>query len=369
MQETLLRALRCTPEAIAERPARPWLFAVARNLAVDSHRARNARPREVGEAALELVPVADEADRVLESWAVADALRDLRPEHRQVLVQTYYLGRSVAEAATELGIPGGTVKSRTFYALKALKLALEERGSRHELAQRTAATSARARCTCSGPSIPPSARRGVHLSTCPECREELAGLVVAVRSAGSRSGWPELADDDQDELSDAPAAVCPPRRCWCSLLLPHRREARQTRRWRGLAAAVAGGPRGRESGQRGGACMRTTPRDADDSAVAAPGSPRHRDQPGHRCGRDVPPVRGQGLGHGAGDAGGQRRRGGPVPARRHDSSGRTMVVGGWTTSYDEQRRLVPRPGSGRADSVRSFEIMSQGKVLVTVRAH
>jgi RNA polymerase sigma-70 factor, ECF subfamily len=127
VQETLLRAW-LHPEAIAERPARPWLFAVARNLAVDSHRARNARPREVGEAALELVPVADEADRVLESWAVADALRDLRPEHRQVLVQTYYLGRSVAEAAAELGIPGGTVKSRTFYALKALKLALEERG-------------------------------------------------------------------------------------------------------------------------------------------------------------------------------------------------------------------------------------------------
>lgn len=72
--------------------------------------------------------MADEADRVLESWAVADALSDLRPEHRQVLVQTYYLGRSVAEAAAELGIPGGTVKSRTFYALKALKLALEERG-------------------------------------------------------------------------------------------------------------------------------------------------------------------------------------------------------------------------------------------------
>src|ERR1700756_4774096 len=81
VQETLLRAW-LHPEAIAERPARPWLFAVARNLAVDSHRARNARPREVGEAALELVPVADEADRVLESWAVADALRDLRPEHR-----------------------------------------------------------------------------------------------------------------------------------------------------------------------------------------------------------------------------------------------------------------------------------------------
>jgi RNA polymerase sigma-70 factor (ECF subfamily) len=127
VQETLLRAW-LHPEAIAERPARPWLFAVARNLAVDAHRARSARPREVGEAALELVPVADGADRALESWAVADALRVLRPEHRQVLVETYYLGRSVAEAAASLGIPGGTVKSRTFYALRALKLALEERG-------------------------------------------------------------------------------------------------------------------------------------------------------------------------------------------------------------------------------------------------
>ena len=127
VQETLLRAWM-HPEAISERPARPWLFAVARNLAVDAHRARRARRPEVAEVALEVLPVPDEADRVLESWAVADALSALRPEHRQVLVETYYLGRSVAEASLVLGIPAGTVKSRTFYALRALKLALEERG-------------------------------------------------------------------------------------------------------------------------------------------------------------------------------------------------------------------------------------------------
>src|ERR1700722_18099835 len=114
VQETLLRAWQ-HPEAIADRPARPWLFAVARNLAVDSFRARKARPSEVGEGALE-------------SWAVADAIRSLRIEHRSVLLETYYHGRSVAEAASVLGIPAGTVKSRTFYALRALKLALEERG-------------------------------------------------------------------------------------------------------------------------------------------------------------------------------------------------------------------------------------------------
>ena len=127
VQETLLHAW-LHPEAIAERPARPWLFAVARNLAVDAHRARKARPQEVGEGALNLVPVPDEADRVLESWAVADALSALRPDHRQVLLETYYRGRSVAEASAVLGIPAGTVKSRAFYALRALRLALEERG-------------------------------------------------------------------------------------------------------------------------------------------------------------------------------------------------------------------------------------------------
>jgi RNA polymerase sigma-70 factor, ECF subfamily len=127
VQETLLRAWQ-HPEAVADRPARAWLFAVARNLAIDSYRARRARPHEVGEAALELLPAPDEAERALESWAVADALTSLRPEHRRVLLETYYRGKSVAEAALALGVPAGTVKSRTFYALRALRLALEERG-------------------------------------------------------------------------------------------------------------------------------------------------------------------------------------------------------------------------------------------------
>lgn len=127
VQETLLRAWR-HPGALAGRPVRPWLFTVAKNLVVDTYRARRARPAETGDAAIALLPAEDEADRALESWAVADALTALRPEHRQVLVETYYRGRSVAEAASVLGIPSGTVKSRTFYALRALKLALEERG-------------------------------------------------------------------------------------------------------------------------------------------------------------------------------------------------------------------------------------------------
>lgn len=127
VQETIVRAWR-HPQAVADRPARPWLFAVARNLAVDAYRARQSRPAEVGQAALDTLPADEDPDRMLESWAVAEALASLRPDHRKVIVETYYRGCSVAETAVTLGIPAGTVKSRTFYALKALKLALQERG-------------------------------------------------------------------------------------------------------------------------------------------------------------------------------------------------------------------------------------------------
>jgi RNA polymerase sigma-70 factor, ECF subfamily len=129
VQETLLRAWR-HPEALDpdRGPVRSWLFTVARNVAVDAHRARRARPTEVGDDALALVPAVDEIEQALDTWLVSDALATLSPDHRAVLVETYYRGRSVAEAAAVLGVPAGTVKSRTFYALRALRLALEERG-------------------------------------------------------------------------------------------------------------------------------------------------------------------------------------------------------------------------------------------------
>jgi RNA polymerase sigma-70 factor (ECF subfamily) len=130
VQETLIRAWR-HPEAMGpERgPIRPWLYAVARNLAIDATRARAARPREVSDAPLALVESPDEElDHAVDSWVMSEALDSLSPQHREVLVEVYYRGRSVAEAAEVLGVPAGTVKSRTYYALRALKLTLEERG-------------------------------------------------------------------------------------------------------------------------------------------------------------------------------------------------------------------------------------------------
>jgi RNA polymerase sigma-70 factor (ECF subfamily) len=133
VQETLLRAWR-HPEALEEQrgSTRSWLFTVARNLVVDGVRARAVRPSEVSDTALldvaAAVSVEAEVERAVLGWEVADALAELAAHHRDVLVQIFFLGRSVAEAAAALRIPAGTVKSRTYYALRQLRLVLEERG-------------------------------------------------------------------------------------------------------------------------------------------------------------------------------------------------------------------------------------------------
>ncbi|SFL77106.1 sigma-70 family RNA polymerase sigma factor [Geodermatophilus ruber] len=129
VQETLVRAWRHLDRLEpAAAPVRPWLFTVAHHLAVDAHRARRVRPAEVPDDGLEAVPGLDDLDGALDRIIVTDALASLSAEHRAVIVETYFRGRSVGEAAAALGIPPGTVKSRSYYALRALRLALAERG-------------------------------------------------------------------------------------------------------------------------------------------------------------------------------------------------------------------------------------------------
>jgi RNA polymerase sigma-70 factor (ECF subfamily) len=129
VQETVLRAWRHAGRLDAdERPLRPWLFTVASRLVVDDHRARGSRPPEVSAELLELVPADGAVDRSLDRWQVIEALKSLTPAHREVIVETFYRGHSVAEAAQALAVPPGTVKSRVYYGLRALRLALEEQG-------------------------------------------------------------------------------------------------------------------------------------------------------------------------------------------------------------------------------------------------
>lgn len=128
-QETLLRAWQ-HPEILDSEHGspRPWLFTVARNLVIDEWRSKRYQNERSTDQLPEAAEPIDETDSLLQSWAMAEAINTLSGEHRAVLVECYYRGRSVAEAAVRLGIPEGTVKSRTHYALRALRLALEEMG-------------------------------------------------------------------------------------------------------------------------------------------------------------------------------------------------------------------------------------------------
>ena len=128
VQETLFRAWRHPQALDPERGSpRPWLFTTLRNVLIDEWRARSVRPEVVTDEVPELA-TPDHAESAVQSWLVADALRQLSPQHREVLLECYFRGCSVAQAAERIGVPPGTVKSRTYYALRALKLALEERG-------------------------------------------------------------------------------------------------------------------------------------------------------------------------------------------------------------------------------------------------
>lgn len=133
VQETLVRAWKHPELLDPERGSvRAWLFTTARNLSIDAWRRRSSRPTEViTDEVPDLVPVApgdDEVDRAVEAWMIAEALERLTPSHRQVLIECFYRGRSVADAAAVLGVAPGTIKSRTHYALRSLRLALAEMG-------------------------------------------------------------------------------------------------------------------------------------------------------------------------------------------------------------------------------------------------
>lgn len=131
VQETLLRAWRNAHRlgAQGQQSLRPWLVTVARRIAIDDHRSASARPTETYDRELESFPsTSDDTDRVLQSMTVSDALRELSQSHREILIETYFRGRTVPEAADKLNLPLGTAKSRVYYALRALRTALQQRG-------------------------------------------------------------------------------------------------------------------------------------------------------------------------------------------------------------------------------------------------
>ncbi len=130
VQETLLRAWKHADAVEGGRGSvRGWLLTVARNIVTDRYRAKAARPAEVGEQDQEVPAQRDHAEDVVNSMVVLDAMERLSQEHRDVLVQLYYRGRTVGETAELLGVAPGTVKSRSYYALRALRVDMSAAGA------------------------------------------------------------------------------------------------------------------------------------------------------------------------------------------------------------------------------------------------
>ncbi len=135
VQDVMVRAWS-NPDKVHPHAGSPkaWLFTVARRLCIDDHRRRRARHETpvddmtLSAAAARARQYDDVFDRMIEAWHMETALGRLSPEHRAVLDELYYRGHSVNEAAARLGIRTGTVKSRAFYAVRALRAVLEDMG-------------------------------------------------------------------------------------------------------------------------------------------------------------------------------------------------------------------------------------------------
>ncbi|MCT2590291.1 sigma-70 family RNA polymerase sigma factor [Streptomyces sp. N2-109] len=131
VQETFVRAWRAADSFDHRRASlRTWLFAIARNVVTDARRRRAAReplagPAEEGEQQRD---PSDKFDQLLTRIELDEALRRLSPEHRQIVLDVYFLGRTCADLAAELDIPASTVRSRLYYGVRALRGILEEKG-------------------------------------------------------------------------------------------------------------------------------------------------------------------------------------------------------------------------------------------------
>ena len=126
VQETFAAVWRSARTYKPDRGAgAPWLYAVARNAIVDRSRSRSEPPGEVPDIASTELGPDERAEASYVSWRVHRALEGLPPNERDVIELAYYSGLSQSEVADFLGIPLGTVKTRTRAGLGRLADLLE----------------------------------------------------------------------------------------------------------------------------------------------------------------------------------------------------------------------------------------------------
>lgn len=128
VQEVMVRVWRNAESFDDERGTfRNWVYQIATNVVIDMHRRRQARP-PLAQLAFDPTSELGSLEEEMERWQLHMAIANLRPEHREVIALVHFEGLKLREAAERLRIPVGTVKSRCYYALESLRIALEEQG-------------------------------------------------------------------------------------------------------------------------------------------------------------------------------------------------------------------------------------------------
>ena len=127
VQETFMRAWRSRHRFDPSLGSlRSWLFAIERRAVIDLAHKRSSN--ETDQLMQDPAAVDGQAEQAMLGWQVEEALRRLRPDHRTVVQDIYFRNLPGREVAARLGVPEGTVRSRLFYALRSLRLVLEEMG-------------------------------------------------------------------------------------------------------------------------------------------------------------------------------------------------------------------------------------------------
>lgn len=128
-QETFAAIWRSASTYKPERgPGAPWLFTVARNAVVNQMRVRAPMPIEPPDSIDDEPGPSEQAEAATESARVHRAVAQLSAEQRAVIELAYWKELSQSEIAEELGIPLGTVKTRTRRALSRLADILDAEG-------------------------------------------------------------------------------------------------------------------------------------------------------------------------------------------------------------------------------------------------
>jgi RNA polymerase sigma-70 factor (ECF subfamily) len=103
-----------------------YLIVIGRSVAADVRKRPSSRRLEQLEDAL-VPPQPDSVDQILSGLMVREAVDSLSPAHRQVIMLAE-AGLTQSQIADRAGLPLGTVKTRTFHALRALRAALARQG-------------------------------------------------------------------------------------------------------------------------------------------------------------------------------------------------------------------------------------------------